>query len=230
MSEDEKDTTKLETQVGTKDQTQDQTQEERKYAGKFSTIEQLEEGYKNSAKVYQENESLKNQLEEISKAPDEYIQPQGVQLGETDLNTVTNLAKNAGLTQKHFEKLALGWANRNQSKQQAFEQKIKEIGDETINVLKDYVSKNYPDKVADTVLKKLITDKEARQSALTHRTQTLNSAAPGFSKVNMGLSYTVTHEDVLKARSAAQSQPSNLKMRDRYIALTAEYVKQKDGT
>jgi hypothetical protein len=204
-----------------------QSSEQKKYAGKFDTVEQLEEGYKNSAKVFQENENLKKQLETFTKAPDDYLRPDGVELQDNDLDEVKRLAKSAGLTQEHFNRLAKDWSARKQSKKQAFEEKIKALGEENLNVLKDYVAKHYPEKVADAVLDKLIKDDSAREAALKHREQLLNSTTPGLSKVNGGYGYSVTYNDVLKAREAHQSNKSNMKLRDNYLRLTAEYAKQQ---
>ena len=49
------------------------------YAGKFKTVEELEAGYNNAAKVYQDNADLQKKYEEAQnalKAPDDYQIPQ----------------------------------------------------------------------------------------------------------------------------------------------------------
>ena len=80
---------------------------DRLYAGKFKTVEELEAGYNNSAKVFQENEEVKRRLEESTKVPDDYQTPSDVQLHDNDIAQLKNAAKSSGLTQAQFDKLIL---------------------------------------------------------------------------------------------------------------------------
>jgi hypothetical protein len=189
-------------------------------------VEELEAGYKNAAKVYQENENLKKQIESLAKAPEEYVIAKDMRLAEDDLNAIKDMAKNASLTQSQFEALALEHESRAVAKQKAREQAFKEVGEENLNVLKDYVAKSYPEKVAESVLEKLVLDKEAREAALAHRQQLLNSAVPGMNKTSYA-NYQIEYEDVLKARDESQKSPHLVKLRDRYLNLMAQYANQR---
>ena len=83
---------------------QNQQQVDKLYAGKFRTVEELEDGYKNSAKVYQERETLRKEFEELEKIPDDYNTPTGVTLHEADLAEAKRIAKESGMTQAQYEK------------------------------------------------------------------------------------------------------------------------------
>ena len=88
------------------EQTQNQNQQQEKlYAGKFKTVEDLEVGYKNSAAVYDENTKLKNQLDEVTKVPDAYLNPADVELEANRLSNLQARAKESGMTQKQYESL-----------------------------------------------------------------------------------------------------------------------------
>lgn len=202
--------------------------EEKLYAGKFKTVEDLEVGYKNSAAVYDENENLKKKLTEVTSVPDDYQTPTDLALPDDHVGTIKEIAKNAGLTQAQYEKLARESKARNETSVAQFKQAEKDLGEETLNVLKDYVTKYYPAKVADGVLKQLVIDKEARAAAMTHRQSLLNNTMPGMSRVSHG-GYNVTREDVLKAREKVQKFPQDMKARDAYLNLTAQLANQKEA-
>ena len=65
------------------------------YAGKFKTVEELEAGYNNAAKVYQDNADLQKKYEEAQnalKAPDDYQIPQGIELHDNDIRDLKDSA------------------------------------------------------------------------------------------------------------------------------------------
>lgn len=202
--------------------------EAKKFAGKFDTVEQLEEGYKNSAKVYQENEALKKQLDD-HQAPKDYLKPSNVALDDKEFEDVRLIAQGSNLSQLQFEKLALETHARNQRRIQDIDAKTKSIGEESLNVLKDYVSKNFPAEVVETVLQKLITDDKARAAALSHREQVLSNNAPGIGSSSPTAYQRVTNEDIEKARTAESKARGNAKIeaRDRYLKLLSIYKNQK---
>lgn len=204
----------------------DEEKGEKLYAGKFPTVEALEEGYKNSAKVYQENEALKKQLDDY-KAPNEYLKPSNVAIDDKEFEDIRVLAKNSHLTQVQFERLAMETHARNQRRIQDIDAKTKAIGEENLNVLKDYVGKNFPGEMAETVLNKLIMDDNARAAALSHREKILANLAPGIGSSPPIGYHAVTHEDVVKARDAANKMQGNAKLRDTYLRLLKIYNSQK---
>lgn len=193
------------------------------YAGKFKTIEELEAGYNNAAKVYQENDDLKKRVDETTKVPDEYQVPGEVTLHDNDVAQLKAAAKESGLTQAQFEKLAKKQTENVQNKLQEFENAKKEVGADNINILQDFLSKNYPDKVAEKMLKEAIKDKDLRTQLLDQRTKALNSSVPGSNKVSMGTYDTVTHEDVRKQRDVMMKSrgKARVEAQKRYIALSS---------
>jgi len=194
------------------------------YAGKFKSIEDLEAGYNNAAKVYQDNEDLKKRIEESTRVPDDYQIPSDVALHESDINDLKQAAKESGLTQVQFEKLALKQNQSVKSKVESFESAKKEIGADNLNLLQDFISKSFPDKVADKLLKEAIKDKDLRAQLMEQRTKALNSSVPGSSNVSVGTYNNVTHEDVKKARDVmmASRGRARVEAQKRYVALSSQ--------
>jgi hypothetical protein len=203
------------------------------YAGKFKTVEELEAGYKNSLPTFQENETLKKQLDEVTKVPDTYMNPADVQIEANRVTDIQARAKETGMTQAQYEKFLRGDKARTEKHQQAFDAAKKEVGEETINILQDYVNKNYPKEIADNMVRTFIANKDARQAALNHRDKLLSNQVPGMNNVSAGGGYTVTQEDVNKAYAAKEnrnSDPRNReKARQHYMNLIAAQAAQKAG-
>jgi len=174
----------------------DDTQDVKLYAGKFKTVEDLEKGYNNSLPVLQENEQLKAKLEEASRVPDAYKHPEDVQLDQGRLTAIQQRAKEAGMTQAQYEKYIRFEKGAIERSQQGFENARKEVGEETLNLLQDYVKNAYPEALHDGIIKTLITNKEARQAALSHREQMLGDQVPGMGKPAFTKYNQVTDEDV----------------------------------
>lgn len=193
------------------------------YAGKFKTIEELEAGYNNAAKVYQENEDLKGKYDSVTKVPDEYAVPQGVNLHDNDLARIKIAAKQSGLTQAQFDKLAQAETANVQSKLDAFENAKKEVGADNLNLLDNFLKSTYPEKIAEKMLKEAIKDKDLRDQLLEQRTKTLNSTVPGSSKVTSGSYNDVTHDDLHKAREAMLKTrgKARVEAQKKYVSLAA---------
>ena len=114
------------------------------YAGKFKTIEDLEAGYKSSLPVFQENESLKKKVDELTQIPTSYLNPADVEHDAQRIADIQARAKEAGLTQPQYEKFLRNDKARTEKNKANFEASRKEVGDETLNILTDYVTKHYP--------------------------------------------------------------------------------------
>ena len=192
------------------------------YAGKFKTVEELEAGYNNAAKVYQENEELKGKYTSLTTIPDEYAIPADVTLHENDLAEIKKAAKDSGLTQAQFDKLALAQNQTVKSKLESFENSKKEIGADNLNLLQDFIKNTYPEKAGDALFKEAIKNKEVRDALLAQRTQALNSSVPGVNKVSTGNYNQVTHEDVKKARDVMTNSRGRARVeaQKRYISLS----------
>ena len=96
------------------------------YAGKFKTVEELEAGYNNAAKVYQENDDLKNKYTQATSIPDDYQVPADVTLHDNDVAELKQAAKESGLTQAQFEKLAAKQNSSVRAKVESFENSKKQ--------------------------------------------------------------------------------------------------------
>jgi hypothetical protein len=201
---------------------------EKLYAGKFKTLEELEAGYKNSAVVYDENVNLKKKVDELVAVPDAYLNPSDVDLDAQRLTDIQARAKEAGMTQAQYEKFVRSDKQRLDVHQQNFEKAKKELGDESLNILTDYVNKNYPKELHENLLRSFIVNKEARTAALNHRSQLLNNQVPGLNKPAQG-GYNVTQKDVNEAYAAKEKNPHDMKARQAYLNILAAQAEQRNA-
>jgi hypothetical protein len=199
---------------------------EKLYAGKFKTVEELEAGYKNSLPTFQENENLKKKVDELTTIPANYMNPSDVELDQNRLTDLQARAKEAGLTQAQYEKMVRSDKSRVDAYKSNFENAKKEVGEETLNILKDYVAKHYPKPLQDNILNTFIGNKEARQAALDHRQQLLSNRFPGMEKTAAGLGYRVTDADIRKAYDAKEKNSGDMKARTHYLNLVAAKAEQ----
>ncbi len=206
------------------------TDDTKLYAGKFKTVDELENGYKNSLPVLQENEQLKAKLEEAMRVPEAYQNPADVQLEQNRLADIQNRAKEAGMTQAQYDKFVRNEKARIERSQQGFETARKELGEQTLNILQDYVKGHYPAELSDGIMKTLITNKAARDAALNHRTQLLENRVPGVGSQAYYNANAVTQEDIQKAYAAKDKNPHDMKARQRYINLLEQQAAQKNAS
>ena len=204
------------------------------YAGKFKTVEELEAGYNNAAKVYQDNTELQRKHDEAisaMKAPDAYQVPAGIELHENDIEDLKNSAKNSGLTQAQFDKLAATQNAKVRGKLESFENAKKEIGADNLNLLQDFIGKNYPEKAAAAMLKEAIKNKDVRDSILAQRTAALNSSVPGSGRVSQGTYGTVNHKDLVTARAEMLKTrgKARIEAQKRYVSLAAQLAHAGDA-
>ena len=122
------------------------------------------------------------------------------------------------MTQAQYEKFLRSDKARLEQNKQNFEKARKEVGEETINLLTDYVNKNYPKELHESMLKTFIANGEARKAALNHRGQLLNNQVPGMRQPAQG-GYHVTQDDVNKAYAEKEKHPHDLKRRQAYLSL-----------
>lgn len=200
------------------------------YAGKFKTVEELEAGYKNSLPVFQENENLKKRVTELSQTPQDYVNPADLEHEEARINDIKARAKEAGLTQAQYEKLVRDDKRRAENYKSTFENAKKELGEEKVNLLKDYVEKNYPKEIADNMMRTFIGNKEAREAALKHRDQLLSNKVPGMEKTPPATGYRITNEDIRKAYDAKEKNKGDMKARQHYINVMAMKAAQDSAS
>lgn len=193
--------------------------EPRLYAGKYKTIEELEEGYRNAAGVYNENESLKLQF----AVPEQYQAPTGVLLREAELNDLKSLAKRSGLSQNQFNNMTLEMSQHIKYNIDSLESAKQALGPEKLNLVTDYVKQNYPASLQETVINKLLKDGNAMSDALKDRDQKLNSSVPGMRDASTSIpqpAYDGFKE--LEKASLEYRQNPNERNRNLYISLAQE--------
>lgn len=193
------------------------------WAGKFKNPEDLEEAYKNSAKVFNENKKLHDDLASHIKVPDDYIVPEGLSLREVQIRDLKNLAKRSGLNQNHFENFAKVTDESLKQNMESLEKAKESVGKEKLSLLDDYISKNYPESLHQTILNKLIKDDTAMNDALRHRDQLLNSQVAGISNAvpKVGDTYD-GYKELERARADFMLNKSDERARDRYFELAKE--------
>lgn len=211
------------------DQNNQEGNGEKLYAGKFKTVEELENGYKNSASVFDENQNLKKKVEELATVPDTYLNPSDVELDQTRVADIQARAKESGMTQAQYEKFVRSDKARLDQHQQNFDKMKKDVGEETVNILTDYVSKNYPKELQENMVKTFIVNKDARAAALNHRQQLLSNQVPGLNKPAHG-GYNVTADDVKKAYINKEKNPHDLKARQAYLNVLAAQAAQQQAS
>lgn len=207
------------------DQTNNAEQEEKWYAGKFKSVEDLEEGYKNAAKVFQEKQELEKQLEQY-KAPEEYQKPESLTLDDNTVKAEEERARQAGLTQNQFDQILKQKQKEFDQHTQNFNQKCQEIGENQVNTIKDHIERVYPPSIQDKMLRETIMNDQARQEVLNQRERTLNSTAPGISVSEPASGSRITKEDIAQARDKFHKTRS-LEDQKRYLSLIQKKASER---
>ncbi len=192
------------------------------WAGKYKTPEQLEEAYKNSAKVFNENKELHQKLQAVTSIPEDYTIPSDIALREAELNEIRSIAKNAGLTQNQFEATAREMQTRLRANLETFERAKQEVGEEKLAVIQDYVKRYYPEKLQQTILNQLIKDKEAMSDALKDRDARLNSQAPGMNSASTTIKQRYDGEKELREAALEYRKNPSGTNKARYIDLARQ--------
>jgi hypothetical protein len=154
------------------------------YAGKYKTPEEMEDAIKakdnESHKLFEKNKQLQQTLEQSNVAPEHYDLPGGSTAISDELDGIISMAKAASLSQEKFEKLVNERVSAKTNFITQLETAKKELGEPTMNLLTDYVKKNYPENVHETLINGYILNPAARKEALAHREKLLSSRTPGM--------------------------------------------------
>jgi len=198
------------------------------YAGKFKSVEDLENGYKQSLPLYQKNQELEAELKKRTTIPDEYSVPADVTLRETQLRELKALAKNAGLNEEQFLHAARS-INANVSQQMsAFEERKQSVGEEKINLLKGFVNKNFngfSDEFRGNMLNQIIRDDKTMNDALNQRDKQLNSQVPGMSgtsRASKGSELYDAKKECNDLAAQALARPNDMQIREQFISKNRE--------
>jgi hypothetical protein len=197
--------------------------EGRLYAGKYKTAEEMEEAIKakdsEAHKLYETNKQLKAQMEQANQAPEHYDTPPEAERIKDDMEAIVKMAKAASLSQEKFTKLVNERINERIDYEKRFEASKKEVGDENMLVLNDYVSKNYPEPVRKQILDNFVLNPTARAEALAHRNEKLDTRTPGMTQGNPGGTppKTDSEKECLDAGKKFMQRPGDKKAREDFI-------------
>lgn len=215
----------LDEQQSNQNPNENNTETQQLYAGKFKSVEDLEAGYKNAAKVFDENQQLKSQLETITKVPDDYMHPADVELDQNRLADIKARAKEAGMTQAQYEKFVKSDKDRLEKMKSHFEEAKKALGEDKLNLLNDFIAKAYPKEIADGVLKSAVTNKAARDAILQQREHALNNRVPGMDRVATPTHYSISDDDIKKAY-IQKEKTGSIRDIERYMNLLTQKASQ----
>jgi hypothetical protein len=204
------------------DENTENQQEQKLWAGKYQTPEEMEAAIaakdKEYSKLYNEHQTIKNE----TQIPASYRNPDGLDLDANDTKEIQALAQEAGLTQAQYERTAKAMASKYKAIESEFENSKQEIGEEKLTILQDYVKKFYPESLHNTVLTKIIKDKQAMNDALKDREARLNSQAPGMSSGGGGQAPKYDGQaECLEAAKAYHKNPTQAN-RQKYINVCNE--------
>lgn len=196
------------------------------WAGKYKSVEDLETAALNKdqefMKLHNEHRMLKENHEKITKVPDKYDIPTGVELRESELRHVQAMAKNASLNQSQFENLVREVESRSKDAKAKYHERLQNLGEEKYNVIKDYVSKNYPARLHQAMLDNILSDDETIKDVLDHRNTKLNSEVPGMSEAGQNKTPTYDGQKEVEKAALEYKKNPNAKNRQRYIDIAAE--------
>lgn len=201
------------------------------WAGKYKSPEEMEEALigkdKEYGKLYSEHNDIKSKYEQVVSIPENYTAPNDIVLRETELAEIRAIAKNAGLTQAQFEKTAREMQSRIQAGHQILENNKKEIGDEKLAIINDYVKKYYPEHLQNAVLNQIIKDKNAMSDALKDRDARLNSQAPGMDQAGAGTPQKFDGEKDLQAAAETYRKTPNARNKAKYIDMARQVGEER---
>ena len=211
------------------------------WAGKYKTAEEMEvallRANKETFKIIEEKNQLAEKVKEIPVVPESYAVPAGLEYVTSELSDLKLVAKQSGLSQTMFEKMVTELNTKRSIEHNDFEEKKVSLGTAKMAVLKDYVEKNYPAELQDTILTSLIKDEKARGAAMSDREKRLNSSTPGFNTANPGadgkggVPYTPYEgfQETLELARQAEQDPGNLRLREKLINTAAEVGRARFG-
>ena len=199
------------------------------YAGKFKSVEELENGYKQSLPLYQKNKELEDKLKQREYIPDDYSVPESVAMRDTQINELKKLAKSAGLNDEQFSRPAISVNENIKNQMQAFEARQESIGEEKINLAKSFVDNKFSgfsDDFRSNMINQIIMDDNTMNDALRLREQDLNSSVPGSSRTTGSPAKTDQMQDaraeLLDLAQQTEMRPNDMHLRKKYISKAEE--------
>lgn len=217
----------------------------KKLAGKYDTVEALEEGYKNSSKEALKFKQLADESEAKLKAyvaPEDYVLPEGMTAPDESVTLLKGIAKEAGMTQSQFEKSLFKLATIEteaskkkteeiEAKQKAKAEALAKIDPAELALVQDFASRKLPKPLADAMLEN-ITNPEVFEAAKSLRAKVLDNRLFMATGTDTAMLKTITDEDVKIAQKEfhdAQWSPNRNEKYKAYIDAATANAKQKRG-
>ena len=201
------------------------------YAGKFKSIEDLEKGYKEGLSVHLRNKELETEINTMRTLPDSYQVPEGIQLRESHINDIKDLAKCSGMNQNQFDSALKNYNDKVASQLSDIETRRNQVGEEKINVIKGYVDNKFSefdDSFRQEVINKCIRDDNMMEKVMSDRDNMLNSKAPGVNQVPVQVQRrNDMKSELFDAGIKAKMDPRNKSAREKYINLCRDVAHAK---
>jgi len=200
------------------------------WAGKYKTAEDMETALlsqnKEVYKLLDEKKLLAAKIQE-NLVPESYKVPDGLDHIKGEIDDLKAMARASGLTQDLFVKMISEINTKRIVEYDRFLESKKALGEANVTVLDDYVKKNYPESLHQTILNKLITEPDARKQAMDDRDKRLNSRVSGMDSGNPGSGITKDsrydgEQELAKLAEEYERNPSNTKIKDKLINLATE--------
>lgn len=198
------------------------------YAGKFDTVEKLENGYKESLSVHIKNKELEEKINLLTKVPENYAVPDDIKLDESSISDIAELSKKASLTQNQFEEIVRKKYSDTLNAKNKFEERKFALGEEKINLLNTYIENNFGqinENIKSQLVTNLINDDQSINAILLNRENQLNSTVPGMEHhANQEQRFNI-QDELKKASRDAAANPGNAEAKARYIELCNQAAK-----
>lgn len=201
------------------------------YANKYKSIEDLENGYKNSTKQYLEVETKLKAKEAEYSVPEDYSIPEGISISDDDIKLNKSIAKKAGLSQRQFEEVIKNVNDLSKSHHESVEKaradaRAKLNADE-LKLCEKFIEENYPTNVAKSLLNDIVQE-DVFNFVKAERARKVDNKAPG---INVGDAAPVQKGFDQKALEEAHRKtiqyPGNKKFEQEYIGLINKKVELK---
>lgn len=195
------------------------------WAGKYRTPEEMEEAIKGKDSEYQKLVADKKVLENLTKAPEMYIEPAGSEILGDELTQLKTTARLSNLSQDHFNKMVTEIAGKRREEEVKYQEEAKNVGDDKVTLLKEYVESVYPANLRKQALRELVSNKEAREIAFKQRERLLSNRVPGMGESGDGSNTPKKYdgqEDVMNAAKEYFKRPNDKNKKEKLIDLARQ--------
>lgn len=206
-----------------------QANSQKLYADKYKSVEDLEKGYLDFGRKHRE---VTEELDRLKKVPEAYEKPKDIQLSEHDENTLNQLAKEGGLTQDQYSRLAHKISavaeKRKAEKESAALKQRERLGieaDAKLSDVKAYLHDHYPQHIADQLSEEITMNPESFDYFSEKRNQSISVSHNG--SVAAPKDNLVKKSELNEAFNAYDQDQGNDEKRDKYFSLSKKYAEQQ---